>query len=143
MDKFETLKDETSILMINQDTFTVARLTDLVSKKLQHQLAKKHGNVQNSIAILLFQDFYIIEGEVSFDLKDIQLRFPAEGKECKLLNFETKEWEIGKLRIFADVKITGYPNFGVKINQVTVEFAPEKPTFEYESPLDEIRNSNL
>ncbi len=142
MDKFETLNDETAILMINLDTFTVARLTDLVSKKLRQQLAKTYGNEKNSIARLLLQDFPIIEGEVSFDLKDIQLRFPAEGKECKRLNFETKEWEIGKLRIFADVKITGYPHFGAQINQVTLEFAPDQPIFEYESPLDEIRNSS-
>ncbi len=148
MDKFEPLNDETTILMLHQDTLTVARWKKLIQNRLGEQLSKAYYGSTGYIRIAyffyphlaLFDEF---DEEVKISIKDVQLRFPPEGQECKLLNFKTKEWETGKLRILANVKIiwdNSEPS-NIEINKVILEFAPEHPSFEYESPLDEIRNS--
>ncbi len=147
MCQFETFKDETTILMIHQDTFTVARLKKLVQNQLSERFSQSFY-IRNE-RTLRINDFFnpdldLFDEELQISINDFQLRFPPEGLECQLLNFETKEWETGKLRILADVKMIWKkdPNPPtVEINKVTLEFAPEQPTFEYESPLDEIINS--
>ena len=149
MDKFETLNDETTILMLNQDTLTVARLKKIVQNQLYKRLSSSYYHPDGSRNIKIVDYFYpdltILDEELKISMNDFQLRFPPEGLECKRLNFE-KEWQTGKLRILADVKIledesSDEESRNVEINQMTIEFASDQPTFEYESPLDEIRNS--
>ena len=156
MDKFETLNDETAILMLNQDTLTVARLKKLIQNQLYERLSRSYysqGEGRNIIVSDYFcPDLTLLDEELKISMNDFQLQFPPEGQECKRLNFETKEWQTGKLRILADVKILGdessdEESINVEINQMTIEFASDSPTFEYESSesessLDEIRNSN-
>ncbi len=144
MDKFETLNDETTILMIEQDTFTVARFKELIQNQLYQRLSQSFKNRNDlviSINHFLNPDLDIVNEELQISINNCQLGFPPEGLECKLLNLETKEWQTGKLRIIADVKTLVGESSNVEINKVTLEFASEQPTFEAESSLDEIINS--
>ncbi|MDY7021619.1 MAG: KGK domain-containing protein [Cyanobacteriota bacterium] len=90
MSQFELLDDDTTILMINQDTFTVARLKELISKKLRKKLLNRPENKQKNIAENFRNDLSINEESVSISMKNIQLKFPTEGMDCQLLNLNTK-----------------------------------------------------
>ncbi|MEL7034062.1 MAG: hypothetical protein AAFO04_00355 [Cyanobacteria bacterium J06592_8] len=77
MSQFELLDDDTTILMINQDTFTVARLKELISKKLRQKLLNRPENKQKTIAENFRNDLSINEESVSISMKNIQLKFPT------------------------------------------------------------------
>ena len=145
MSQFELLNDDAAILMINRDTFTVARFKELVSQKLHQKLVQNPGNNQRNFASNFWRDLLINEEAVNISMKDIQFTFPTEGMTCQLLNLNTKEWDLGKLRIFADVKITANGgHFSAKINELKLEFAPdEPPPSDIETSLDEFRKQNL
>ncbi|ERT06167.1 KGK domain protein [Lyngbya aestuarii BL J] len=149
MSQFELLNDDTAILMIYQDTFTVARLKELASNKLNSYLTKKYGNSGISLTDLFCNsNLSIIESEVKISMNDIQLIFPTDGIECKLLNFDTRQWTAGKIKIIADVKFSSsflgndhYRN--VKINELKLEFATDEPPLsDIETSLDEFRKQN-
>ena len=148
MYKFETLNDETAILMLNQDTLTVYRWKNLIQNQLYEKLSRSYESRGRTIKISYFfyPELNLFDEDVEIDIKEIQLRFPPVGLKCQLLNFKTKQWQTGKIRILADVKMiwekNRHLNFSnVEINKVTLEFASDQPTFGAESPLDEIRNS--
>ncbi|MFZ1025201.1 MAG: KGK domain-containing protein [Limnoraphis robusta] len=146
MSQFQLLDDDTAILMINQDTFTVARLKQLISKKLYQKLVEKPGNTSYSIQSSFLQGLIIGEEQnVKISMSNFQFTFPTEGMDCKLLNLNTKEWELGKLRIFSDVKITNNGgNINAKINELKLEFATDEPPLsDIETSLDEFRKQNL
>lgn len=148
MSQFKLLNDDTAILMIYQDTFTVGRLKQLISQKLYQKLVQKPENNLRNFASNFRQDLFLNEQAVSISMKDIQFTFPTEGMDCKLLNLNTKEWQLGKLRIFADIQVVPSGTHGndtsVKINELKLEFAPDEPPLsDIETSLDEFRKLNL
>ena len=148
MSQFELLNDDTAILMINQDTFTVARLKELASNKLNSYLTKKYSNI-SIVDLFCNSHLSIVESEVQISMNDIQLIFPTDGMECQLLNFDTRQWTAGKIKIIADVKfsyrVSGNKGSNiVKINELKLEFAPDEPPLsDIDKSLDELRKLNL
>ncbi len=142
MSQFQFLDDDTAILMINQDTFTVARLRQLISQKLYQKLVQTPSNSNATLAYYLSDEaLFLNDRAISISMQNIQFTFPTEGMDCKLLNLNTKEWQLGQLRIFADITIISY---NVKINELKLEFAPDEPPLsDIETSLDEFRKQNL
>jgi hypothetical protein len=142
MSQFQLLDDDTAILMINQDTFTVGRLKQLISQKLYQKLVQSPGNNQQYLAwYFRYEGLFLNEKAISISMQNIQFTFPSEGMNCQLLNLNTKEWQLGKLRIFADITII---SSDIKINELKLEFAPDEPPLsDIETSLDEFRKLNL
>jgi hypothetical protein len=139
MSQFQLLDDDTAILMINQDTFTVARLKELIeqkfSRKFYHSIEKTGYTLQSYFN----QGLVLIEEQnVKISMSDFQMTFPTDGMECQLLDFNTKQWKTGKLKIFVDVQAGGSPP------KIKLEFAPDEPPLsDIETSLDEFRKLNL
>ncbi|EAW36987.1 KGK domain-containing protein [Lyngbya sp. PCC 8106] len=150
MSQFELLNDDTTILMIYQDTFTVARLKELISYKLYRKFTDSPENTRrSSFASSLRNSLVLIEEQnVRINMDNFQFTFPTDGMECKLLDFYTKQWKTGKLKIFTDVQVIPSGTHGydtsVKINELKLEFAPDEPPLsDIETSLDEFRKQNL
>ncbi len=89
MNKFETLNDETSILMLHQDTLTVDRFKKLIQNQLKERFSRKFYNKKEGRDII-FSDFFppdltLLDEELQMSLSNFQVQFPIEGKECKRL----------------------------------------------------------
>ena len=138
---FQILEGDTDILMIGKDTFTIQRFKELVVEKTRYSLIHKNGTIPNISSLLWGNTINIIENSVLFDLKSIELIFPPEGRECKILKLGSSEWQTGKIRIHVHVIVTRYsyksdPSPEVKL--IKLEFCYNEP-LQQESLLDDIR----
>ncbi|MEB3283112.1 MAG: KGK domain-containing protein [Lyngbya sp.] len=140
MSQFELLNDDTAILMINRDTFTVARLKQLIEQKFSRKFSHRIENTGFTLQSYFGQGLVIIEEQnVRISMSDFQITFPTEGMECQLLDFNTKQWKTGKLKIFIDVKLGSNGREEIKL-----EFAPDEPPLsDIDKSLDELRKQNL
>ncbi len=137
-DRFELLDCDTDILMIDKDTFTVARLKELLVDKMRKKFNYLEEEKRNKeifyhkslFSQLSLPDISIIEGHLSFSLIDIVLIFPPEGREAQLLKLGSSGWKIGKMRVNARILNSTI--------QLELEFCYDEP-LEPESPLDDIR----
>ena len=92
---FEPLESNTDILMIGKDTFTVERFKELTVQKTRDSLNHNHSansNNSNTSSFLSSNIIKILDDSVLFDLKSIELIFPPEGRECKILKLGNSEW---------------------------------------------------
>ncbi|NEO58788.1 MAG: hypothetical protein F6K54_40620 [Okeania sp. SIO3B5] len=140
---FQVLECDTDILMIGKDTFTVELFKELTVEKIKiyfnerfilHQ-ANKNFN-QNIHSYSMFNLFSrniikIVDNSVEFQLQNIELIFPPEGMECKVLKLGDSEWQTGKMRIHVMVA-------GSSVRVIKLEFCYDEP-LQQESPLDDIR----
>ncbi len=90
--------------MIGKDTFTVERFKELVVGKTINYLNYRANSNSSNTSYHLYQSKMIIIDSVVFDLKKIELIFPPEGRECKILKLGTPEWQAGKIRIHLNAK---------------------------------------
>ena len=142
---FETLECDTDILMIGKDTFTVERFKELVVDKTSNSLNNRENSNSINTSYFLYRSEIKIIDSVLFDLKSIELIFPPEGRECKLLKLGSSEWQTGKIRIH--VMLTQSANYSNRqserswtsqVKVIKLEFCYDE-TLQPESPLDDIR----
>ena len=138
MSQFQLLDDDTAILMINQDTFTVARLKELISQKFRQKFYGSIENTRYSIGSYFSEGLVLVkEQNVKIPMSKFQMIFPTDGIECKLLDFNTKQWKTGILKIFVDLQA------GSVNDEIKLEFAPDEPPLsDIETSLDEFRKQN-
>ncbi|MDJ0516639.1 MAG: KGK domain-containing protein [Trichodesmium sp. MO_231.B1] len=93
---FQPLECDTDILMIGKDTFTVERFKELAKEKLIYSFEPNYSSDHSMFDCLSNST---IDISVEFNLKNIELIFPPEGMECKILKLGNSEWQTGKIRI--------------------------------------------
>jgi len=125
---FEPLESDDDVILLDNDTFTVSRLKDL----LKQQINKRFTENQNIFSINFFT--LPIGYEVKIELNDIQLCNLS--RDCRLLKVGSKGWQKGKLKIQVDKKILHLHQSNE--TQIGLEFCPDEPTVP-ESPLDDLR----
>lgn len=135
---FQALECDTDILMIGKDTFTVERFKELTVEKVQTSFNESYCimNKQNHTNISIFSILKrnlirIVDNSVEFKLQNIELIFPPEGMDCKVLKLGNSEWQTGKMRIHVMVA-------GSSVRVIKLEFCYDEPP-QPESPLDDIR----
>lgn len=135
--KFQTLEGGTDILLIQKDTFVVARFKELISNKLTQKLNTQNNESSNSIFFNLLSDCSI--GEVNIRVFESKWIFPTSGIDCHILKIGSQGWQKGKLRIEASLSCT-ISNRYYSVEIIKLEFCPDEPA-EPESILDDIRQS--
>ncbi|MDY7007214.1 MAG: KGK domain-containing protein [Cyanobacteriota bacterium] len=140
---FQALECDTDILMIGKDTFTVERFKELVVEKIQISfnecfiVHRANNNYNQNIhsysmfSLLSRNIIKIVDKSVEFQLQNIELIFPPEGMECKVLKLGNSEWQAGKMRIHVMVAQNS-------VRVIKLEFCYDEPP-QQESPLDDIR----
>lgn len=158
-ENFCRLDCDDDIVMLEKDTFTVARLKELLSHNLKEYIEKtgqqigRDGRQRNiaiahdknvaSISYLLYQLCWlpITDKSLKLDLSNILLIFPPNGIECKLLELESRKWIEGKMRIQCNLQINAYNSAEVKLE---LEFSPDESNLTEESVneerLDDLRS---
>jgi hypothetical protein len=158
-ENFRRLHCDDDIVMLEKDTFTVARLKELLSQNFK-ELVEKTGiqtdrdgtqcnliiaaglNYIASICLLFYKFCWlpITDKSIQLDLSNILLIFPPHGIECKLLELDSRKWIEGKLRIYCDLQILGYQSANVTVE---LEFSPAESKLAEESThedrLDDLR----
>ena len=125
---FEPLESDDDVILLDNDTFTVSRLKDLLKKEIN----KRFTENQHIFNMNFFT--FPLGNEVKIELNDIQLRNLS--RDCRLLKVGSKGWQKGKLRIQVNTKIL-HPRDSNQ-TQIGLEFCPDEPTVP-ESPLDDLR----
>lgn len=163
-ENFRRLHCDDDIVILEKDTFTVARLKELLSQNFK-EFIEKTGQQKNryqeynnwkwfvgktnpqvevfvSICYLLNNFCYlsITDKSIRLDLSNIMLIFPPNGIECKLLELDSRKWIEGKIRIHCNLIITGSHSAEVKLE---LEFSPAESKLAEESThedrLDDLR----
>lgn len=141
---FQPLECDTDILMIGKDTFTVERFKELTVEKIKISfnerfiVHKANQNFNQNIhshtmfGLLSMNTIKVVEKSVEFRLRNIELIFPPEGIESKILKLGDSEWQTGKMRVHVMVINAS------DVRVIKLEFFYDKPP-EAESPLDDIR----
>ena len=125
---FKPLEGDDNVILLDNDTFTVSRLKDLLKQQINKRFIENYTIFSISFFTLP------IGNEVKVELNDIQLCNLS--RDCKLLKVGSKGWQKGKLRIQVDKKLL-YPHQSNE-TQICLEFCPDEPTVP-ESPLDDLR----
>lgn len=142
-EEFYRLSEDDDVLLFDSDTFTVAKLKDLIKNEmkvrfLEKFIAQKINDLQYVIKRELFHIKSLPSGPSgSWWLTEIQLNsFP---RECKLLKVGSQGWEKGKIRILTYIEEEEVP----AVIEVNLEFCPDKPdeSLSILDELDEIRQS--
>jgi hypothetical protein len=151
-ENFRRLDCDDDIIMLEKDTFTVARLKELLSQNLKEfiektgqqidrngrkrNLAIAHDNHVASISYLLYELCWlpITDKSVKMDLSNILLIFPPKGIECKLLELDSRRWTEGKIRVVSDLKIKGLHSADINLE---LEFSPNPNNLTEESTNEE------
>ena len=156
-ENFRRLHCDDDIIMLEKDTFTVARLKELLSQNLQEFIETtgrqkdRNGTKCNLIIAgvnhlasisYLFYEFCklpITDKSIYFDLSDIRLVIPPTGIDCQLLDLESRKWIKGKIRVVSDLKIKGLHSADINLE---LEFSPNPNNLTEES-VNEERLDNL
>ena len=142
-EEFYPLNSDDDVLLFDSDTFTVAKLKDLIKNEIQVRflqlfIPQKINDLRYVIKRELFHISSLPSGPSgSWWLNEIQLNsFP---RECKLLKVSSQGWEKGKIRILTYIQEEEVP----AIIKVDLEFCPDKPdeSLPILEELDEIRQS--
>ncbi|WP_413160122.1 KGK domain-containing protein [Capilliphycus salinus ALCB114379] len=151
-ENFRRLDCDDDIVMLEKDTFTVARLKELLTNNLK-ELVEKTGqqidrdgikcslimagtNHLASISYLFYRfcRLAITDKSISFDLSDIRLVIPPTGIDCQLLDLESRKWIVGKIRVVSDLKIKGLHSADINLE---LEFSPDLTNLTEESTNEE------
>jgi len=149
-DKFQPLdRDDDVLLFDNNNTFTVKKMKDLITKEFQEKYLISY-QIQPNNRGKSYEEHTCIKvalSTISFDLgsficSEIQWKC-IKSVNCKLLKVGSGGWQEGKLRMQAKV-VNSYHDNNKKYNNavldICIEFCPDQPT-EPISPLDDIRQS--
>ncbi|WP_293128759.1 KGK domain-containing protein [Microcoleus sp. bin38.metabat.b11b12b14.051] len=150
-DKFQPLDRDDDVLLFDDNTFTVGKIKDLISKQFQEKFLSSYQK-QPSYRGDLYEDRTDIKSDlstVSFDsgsflCSEIQWK-SIKAVNCKLLKVGSGGWQEGKLRMQAKVvnsyyENDDYKNYNKAVLDICIEFSPNLPN-EPISPLDDIRQS--
>jgi|GEM_PF-1018072 len=151
-ENFRRLDCDDDIVMLEKDTFTVARLKELLSQNLKELIEKTGQQIDrdgvkcnlsiagvNHLASIsyLFYEFCklsITDKSIYFDLSDIRLVIPPTGIDCQLLDLESRKWIKGKIRVVSDLKIKGLHSADINLE---LEFSPDETNLTEESTNEE------
>ena len=150
-DKFQPLDRDDDVLLFEDNTFTVGKIKDLISKQFQEKFLSSYQK-QPSYRGDLYEDRTDIKSDlstISFDsgsflCSEIQWKC-IKAVNCKLLKVGSGGWQEGKLRMQAKVvnsyyENDDYKNYNKAVLDICIEFSPNLPN-EPISPLDDIRQS--
>lgn len=118
--RFQLIEGEDDILLIDKDTFTVARFKEF----LKQDFATKSSaiNLGSNLSTLLY-------GQVRMSLAEF--KWHSSLLDCQFLKVGSKGWKKGKVRS----QVSLFPD---DIIEVCLEFLPDEPP-QPESPLDDLR----
>ncbi len=164
-ENFRRLHCDDDIVMLEKDTFTVARLKELLSQNFKDFIEKtgkqrdrdnKFYNLEwlidpndNRVTVLASISYFlykfchlpITDKSIKFDLSDIRFVIPPKGIECKLLSLVNPKWIEGKVRFLTDLKINEKYLADVTVE---VEFSPNPTNLNEDSAnedkLDDLRS---
>jgi len=151
-DKFQPLdRDDDVLLFDNNNTFTVGKFKDLMSKQFQENVLisyqkrpayrggrhEERTDIKSDLSTIPFDSG-------SFICSEIQWRC-IKAVNCKLLKVGSRGWQEGKLTVRAKVvnsyyETDDYKNSNKAALDICIEFSPALPN-EPISPLDDIRQS--
>lgn len=151
-DKFQPLdRDDDVLLFDNNNTFTVGKIKDLISKQFQEKFLSSykitpsyHGgfhelrtDIKSDLSTISFDSGVFICSEIQWKC--------IKAVNCKLLKVGSGGWQEGKLRMQAKVVNSYYENddytkYDKAVLDICIEFSPDLPN-EPISPLDDIRQS--
>ncbi|MFL9458506.1 MULTISPECIES: KGK domain-containing protein [Nostocales] len=131
--KFIPLVCDDDVILLQQDTFKISRLKELLSHDIGIKLSREVYNFQCKLSQgSVFNTFARASiGQECIALNEIQLHFI---QNCQILRIGGKGWQEGKLKIQVSKSMGDLPI------QVDLEFCPDKPD-EPESFLDDIRKT--
>jgi hypothetical protein len=152
-DKFQPLdRDDDVLLFDNNNTFTVGKIKDLISKEFHEKFLRSYQKKPD-----YHGGFYEERTDIKSDLSTIS--FDSGGfficseiqwkcikaVNCKFLKVGSGGWQEGKLTMQATVVNSYYENDDYKkynkaVLDICIEFTPDRQT-EPISPLDDIRQS--
>ncbi|MEG4806923.1 KGK domain-containing protein [Microcoleus sp. F8-D3] len=150
-DKFKPLdRDDDVLLFDNNNTFTVAKLKDLVSQEFKERfLTSYHSQPMYRGGSTERVDIKSDLSTISLDSKGFlcsEIKWKCRNSvNCKLLKVDSGGWQEGKLRVQARVVNSYYENNDYKkykeaVIDICIEFSPARQS-EPISPLDDIRQS--
>ncbi|MGB3512038.1 MAG: KGK domain-containing protein [Microcoleaceae cyanobacterium] len=96
---FQPLECDTDILMIGKDTFTVERFKELTVEKITSFFNSSRYREGSIFDIFRKHIIKIFDNSLVFNLRNIELIFPPEGIESKILKLGDSEWQTGKMRV--------------------------------------------
>ncbi|MEG5045856.1 KGK domain-containing protein [Microcoleus sp. B4-C1] len=151
-DKFQPLdRDDDVLLFDKNNTFTVGKLKDLISKEFQEKFLisyqkkpsyrgdsyEERTDIKSELSTISFDSGGFICSEIQWKC--------IKAVNCKLLKVGSGGWQEGKLRMQAKVVNSYYENDDYKkynkaVLDICIEFSPDIPN-EPISPLDDIRQS--
>ncbi|MEG4420646.1 KGK domain-containing protein [Microcoleus sp. LAD1_D5] len=149
-DKFKPLdRDDDVLLFDNNNTFTVAKFKEVVSKEFTEIFLniypwKVRGGTSEERA-----DIKSDINKISFDSErymwNNEIHWEGKGVSCKLLKVGFGGWQEGTVRVQARIVNSYYENYDAQkykkaVIDICIEFCPDQPT-EPISPLDDIRQS--
>lgn len=132
-DKFIQLNCDDDVIQIATDSFTVAKLKELVIIGILEKKPSYLGNninINTGNCIEYLGNFRIYYQDIHVD--DLQLQIT---KNCQLLRIGCKNWQKGKIKIKMSISPRGKYSASVDL-----EFCPDEPEIS-ESPLDDLRKS--
>lgn len=129
---FTLLDCDDDVILLEKDTFTVARLKELGNQAIRNKLNKYIYDSSTKQPSVFAWQFYsgISLGEQNISFSEINFN---SIKDCQILKIGGKGWQKGKLKI----NICISPN-ARNPDKVCLEFCPDE-LIEPESPLDDIR----
>lgn len=150
-DKFKPLdRDDDVLLFDNNNTFTVAKLKDLVSQEFKERfLTSYHSQPMYRGGSTERVDIKSDLSTISFDSKGFlcsEIQWKCRNSvNCKLLKVGFGGWQEGTVRVQARIVNSYYENYDPQkykkaVIDICIEFCPDQPT-EPISPLDDIRQS--
>ena len=150
-DKFQPLDRDDDVLLFEDNTFTVGKIKDLISKQFQEKFLSSyqkkpiyHGGLYEERTDVKSDLSNISFDSGSFLCSEIQWKC-IKAVNCKLLKVGSGGWQEGKLRMQAKVvnsyyENDDYKNYNKAVLDICIEFSPNLPN-EPISPLDDIRQS--
>jgi len=131
---FQLIEGEDDILLLGKDTFTVARLKELLREDFLQKISKSLAIYDPNIPIgntnfnTNFPNFLLNLEAGHKTITRTELIWESR-LDCQLLKIGSKGWEKGKVKIQVIYK------HAIK---VSLEFSPDEPP-QPESPLDDLR----
>ncbi|MBE9142001.1 KGK domain-containing protein [Planktothrix mougeotii] len=154
-DNFYPLTCDEDLLLINKDTFTVARFKEFAIDNLSRYYNRSHNNrsILFTIFDLLNNYYYEIDNKLKLPLTQSSWSNISVPVECKLLSLTSgKGWISGKLIIKSTVNLfpEDYKNFTYDSDsspypkseiEIELQFCPDEPEplETSDASLDELR----
>ncbi|WRH65529.1 MAG: KGK domain-containing protein [Planktothrix sp. GU0601_MAG3] len=154
-DNFYPLTCDDDLLLIDKDTFTVARFKEFAMDDLSRYYNRSDNNRSQTFTFFNFLNkyYYEIDGKIELQLTQSSWTNFSASVECKLLSLSSgKGWISGKLIIKSTVNLfpEDYKNFTYNSEsspypkseiEIELQFCPEKtePLETSDSALDELR----